>query len=241
MSTSISSRRQRFLHAQCELGDAQVLVAEVEDLAAHRGVLRLDQGDVGLRGVPDVHEGAPHLPAVVEREPALGERVPDEGVDHQVVAHPGRIPVDRALAERDRAEGVVGHRQDGALRLVLGDRVGGARRRPGRSRPGARPPARPRCRSRRSSTRRRGRSGFTPRALQSRASAACHGVHLVVGARVVLGGRIVGQTAHVDDGVDPVQYRRRHRAHVGLDQLDPVAHGAESGSPKKKRSSTRTV
>ena len=54
-------------------------------------------------------------------------------------------------------------------------------------------------------------------------------VHLVVGARVVLRGRVVGQTAHVDDGVHALQHPRRHAAHVRLDQLGPPAHGPEAG------------
>ena len=237
MSTSISSRRSGFLHAQRELRDAQVLVAEVEDLAAHRGVLRLDQGDVRLGGVPDVHERAPHLPAVVERQPALGERVPDEGVDHEVVAHPGRVSVDRALAQRDRAERGVGHRQDLALRLVLREGVGRARR----DRRGlVLEHVRPLVHDAAVVDRARGGEDVAahPAGLaEPRERGRRHGVHLVVGARVVLRGRIVRQAAHVDDGVDPVQHRW---ATPRACPPRPARSGrARCGVPRRRRRSGR--
>jgi hypothetical protein len=196
---------------------------------AHLVLVGLDAGDVGARRVAHLDHRPPHLAAVVDGDLAARQRVLEEGVDHQVEAHARRPAVDGALAQHDRAEVLVGERQQALLALVLGARVGGARRDFGilvEDQVGV---------------------GILDPLVVDRAGrgedVALHagllgllggdlggdGVHLVVRVGIELGRRVVGQAAEVDHRRDVVEHRLVHGAHVAGHHLDAVAHLAQAG------------
>ena len=117
--------------------------------------------------VAHVHERAPHPAAAVQQQPALDQRVLDEGVDHEVEAHPRAVAVDGAVAQDHRAQALVLERRAAPARRSASR---WSRRRaaaPRRSRRAFRAAAR-----RRASRRRRRRRARTPRSTQALPSAS---------------------------------------------------------------------
>src|SRR5918998_5543532 len=90
-----------------ELQYPVVLVHQIERLAPDLAGWHVEQVDVGVHGVADVQQRAPDLAAAPDRDELVTPGLQDEGVDHQVEAHPGREAEDGALAQDHRAEVLV--------------------------------------------------------------------------------------------------------------------------------------
>jgi hypothetical protein len=193
-------------------------VQHVEDLAAHVVGGGLHGEDHRVGDVAHVHERAPHPAAAVQRQAALEQRVLDERVDHEVVAHARAPAVHGAVAQAHRHEPLAGHAEQGLLAVALGGGVGAVGLDVGGLVVHAERQA--------VVERARGREHepLDP-VVHARAAHRLggHRVHLPVGLGVVLGGRVVREAGEVDHGVDALEGARRHVAHVRLDEVDPVA------------------